>query len=237
MNSPATALTPGRRRLAWIAAGILALLGLFAVTAPAHAGYYGEPYYGPRPCSYRCGYGYPRYRYEPYGYYHHCSACGCWRRCYSASRPPLLYERRYYEREYVVRRYGWPHHHYGYYPYYRHHYGYYPYGYRSWSRPFPYGYGGVRGWRTPYGYGYRYEPSYYRDEEPPRPPAPVWDGGGYEPVPYGDESAAHWGADRGDPPLQEPVAYGVANVSQPLPGGPLGMLASGLIGMLSLGVR
>jgi hypothetical protein len=242
MNSPAI-VPPGQRRLAWIAAGILALLGLFAVTAPAQAGYYGEPYYGPHPCSYHCGYG---YGYRPYGYYHHCSACGCWHRCYSYSRPPLVYERRVYEREYVVRRYGygWGHHydhccrpHYGYYPYgYHRHYGYYPYeGYR---RPFPYGYGGVRDWRTPYGYGgYRYEPSADRYEEP-RPPEPVWDGGGYGPVPYGDESAVHWGAGQGDRPLPTPVAaYGIAGVSHALPGGPLAMLASGLLGVLSLGVQ
>jgi len=153
------------RLLMLIAAGILVLLGPFALTAPARAGYYDG--YGYRPCSYGCGgYGYRR-----------CSPCGCWRRCYSGSRPGLVYERRYVEREYVERRYAWPPHH-----YYRH-YGYYPYGtYRSWSRPFPWGYGGVRGWRAPYGYRYepsaeRYYPSAerYYDEEPPRPPAPVWD--------------------------------------------------------------
>ena len=65
-------------------------------------------------------------------------------------------------------------------------YGYYPYGdYRSWStRPYPWGYGGVRDWRAPYGY----EPSADRYEEPPRPPAPVWEGAGYEAGPDGDEN-------------------------------------------------
>ena len=60
MNSPATALPPGRSRLALIVAGVLALLGSFVVTAPAQAGYYEDSYYGSNPCSYRCGY--PRYR-------------------------------------------------------------------------------------------------------------------------------------------------------------------------------
>jgi hypothetical protein len=164
MNSPAVARPPGRSRLALIAATVLALLGSFVVTAPAQAGYYGDSYYGYHPCSYRCG-------YSPYRYDRGCSACGCWRRCHSSARPSLLYERRYVEREYVERRYGWRpvHHH-------RRHYGYNPYGYRSWSTPFPWGYGGVRDWRTPYGYGYRYQPSAETYEEPPRPPAPVWDG-------------------------------------------------------------
>jgi hypothetical protein len=39
MNSPATARSPGRSRLALIATGFLALLGSFVVTAPAQAGY------------------------------------------------------------------------------------------------------------------------------------------------------------------------------------------------------
>jgi hypothetical protein len=186
MNSPATARSPGRSRLALIVAGVLALLGSFVVTAPAQAGYYEDSYYGYRPCSYRCG-------SSPYRYERGCSVCGCWRRCHSSSRPGLLYERRYVERQYVERRYGWPPHHY------RRHYGYYPYGGdRSWSRPYPwgYGYGGVgRRWPTPYSeryepsasrqYGYRYEPSADRYEEPPRPPAPVWEGAGNEAVPYG----------------------------------------------------
>jgi hypothetical protein len=61
MNSPATARSPGRSRLALIAASFLALLGSFVVTAPAQAGYYGNSYYGYNPCSYRprCG-GYPK---------------------------------------------------------------------------------------------------------------------------------------------------------------------------------
>jgi len=178
-------LPPGRRRLALIVAGILALLGSFVVTAPAQAGYYGEPYYGSNPCSYRCGYGYAPHR---------CSPCGCYRRCYSGSRPSLVYERRYLERQYVERRYAWPPRHYGCsYCGYRRHYGYYPYGGdRSYSRPW--GYGGVgRRWPTPYGYRYEpsrygYQPSGYRYDEPPRPPAPVWDGAGTEAVPYGYQS-------------------------------------------------
>jgi hypothetical protein len=183
MNSPATVRPPARSRWALIVAGVLALLGSFVVTAPAQAGYYDDSYYGSSP-----------YRYAPYRDYRGCSACGCWRRCNSISRPGLVYERRYVEREYVERRYGWParhyRRHYGYYPYggyrspYRRHYGYHPYGgYRSWSRPYPWGYGGVRGWRAPY--SYRYEPSADRYEEPPRPPAPVWGGAGYEADPDG----------------------------------------------------
>jgi hypothetical protein len=150
------------RLSALILAGSFALLGAFAAAAPAQAGYYEDSYSGYRP-------------YSPYRY--HCSACGCWRRCYSSSRPGLVYERRYVEREYVERRYGWPARHY------RRHYGYYPYGgYRSWSRPFPWGYGGVRTWRAPrYGwqapYGYEPTAERYGYEEPPRPPAPVFDGG------------------------------------------------------------
>lgn len=178
MNSPAIARPPGRRRLALIAAGALALLGSFVVTAPAQAGYYEDSYYRPNPCSYRCGYGYPHYGYQhygyaPYRYRYGCSTCG--------SRPSLVYERRYVEREFVERRYGWPPHHCC------RHYGYYPYGgaYRSWPRPYPYGYGGVgRRWPTPY--GYRYEPTADRYEEPPRPPLPV--GTGYEGDPDGYEN-------------------------------------------------
>jgi hypothetical protein len=195
MNSPATARPPRPSRLALILAGVLALLGSFVVAAPAQAGYYDDSNYG---------------SYPGYGYYHRCSACGCGRRCTSISRPGLVYERRYFEREFVERRYAWPARHY------RRHYGYYPYGgYRSSSRRYPWGYGGVRGWRAPYSYryepsadryaepprprapvwdavsgwrapyGYRYEPSADRYEQPPRPPAPVWDGAGYEPVPDG----------------------------------------------------
>jgi hypothetical protein len=183
MNSPATARPPGRSRLALIVAGVLALLGSFVVTAPAQAGYYGDPYYGSNPCSYRCGGGYSPYGYaRPYRRYYGCSACGCYRRCNSG----LVYERRYVEREYVERRYGgyggYYRRHYGYYsPYrgYRRHYGYYPYrGYRS-RYPWGYGYGGV-GRRWPAPFSDRYGPSAdgYADryQEPPRPPAPVWDG-------------------------------------------------------------
>jgi hypothetical protein len=184
MNNPAAARP--RSRLVLIVAGVFALLGSFAVTAPAQAGYYDDGYYGSNPCSYRCGGYAPRYRYAP-RYYNGCSSCGCYRRCGSVSRG-VVYERRFVEREYVERRYG--------YGGYRRHYGY-PYGgyrrpcgdyscggYRSYSRPYPYGYGGVRSWRGPYG---QYEPTadqYY--EEPPRPPAPVYSGAGYEgDDPYG----------------------------------------------------
>jgi hypothetical protein len=186
MNSPATARPPGRRRLALIAAGALALLGSFVVTAPAQAGYYEDSYYRPNPCSYRCGYGYPHYGYQhygyaPYRYRYGCSTCG--------SRPSLVYERRYVEREFVERRYGYGGYrrHYGCYPYGGcRHYGYYPYG--GYRRPYyPYGYGGVgRRWPTPYGYGY--QPSADTYEEPPRPPAPVLGGTGYEGDPYGYEN-------------------------------------------------
>jgi hypothetical protein len=176
MNGPAVARLSRHSRLATIVAGVLALLGSFVVTAPAQAGYYGESYYGgPRPCSYRCG-----YNYQPYRYYNRCSSCGCYRRCYSTSRPGLVYERRYVEREFVERRYGWPARH-----YYGRRYGYNPYGGGGYYRRFPYGYGGVRdgyggvrGWRSPYGYrdvpyGYR-----YAEEGAPRPP---------ESIPYGYE--------------------------------------------------
>ena len=236
MNSPAIARPPGRSRWALIAAAVFALLGSFIVTAPAQAGYYGDYGYGYgyRPCSYRCG-------YSPYRYDRGCSPCGCWRRCHSSSRPSLVYERRYLERQYVERRYAWPPHHYR-----RHYgYGYNPYGgYRSYSRPYPwgYGYGGVgRRWPTPYSYryepsGYGYEPSAERYEEPPRPPAPVWDGAGTEAVPYGDRSpygyqTAQWNADQQDPALREPIAaYGLADGPRPLPRGPLGMMESGVLG-------
>jgi hypothetical protein len=172
ISDHANARPPGRRRWALLAAGVLALFGSLVVARPAQAGYYGDYGYGNNPCSYRCG-GYAPYRYR-------CSACGCYRRCYSGSRS-VVYERRYVEREYVERRYGCCRHHYGYGGYggyggYRHYGGYYPdEGYR---RPFPYGYGGVRYWQAPSGY-YRFgEPyaegsggGYY--EAPPRPPAPI----------------------------------------------------------------
>lgn len=180
MNSPATVRPPGRSRLALIVAGVLALLGSFAVTAPAQAGYYDDSNYGPRPCSYRsrCGYGYS----PPRRYYNGCSPCGCYRRCGSVARSGVVYERRYVERQYVERRYGYGGYrrHYGYNPYggYRRHDGY-PYGaYRSSSRPWGYGYGGVgRRWPTPYGYGYQSSADGY--EEVPRPPAPVWGAADY----------------------------------------------------------
>ena len=127
MNSTVTAGPPVRSRLALIVAGIFALFGSSLVTAPAQAGYYDASY----PCSYRCGY--PAYRYyQPYRpvYRHRCYSCG----------PRLIYERRYIERQFVERRYGYGggyRRHYGYSPYgYRRNYGYAPYGsYRSSSRP------------------------------------------------------------------------------------------------------
>src|SRR5260370_38429634 len=83
MNSPATARSTGCSRLALIAAGFLALLGSFVVTAPAQAGYYGNSYYGSNPCSYR-----PRCGYSPYRSYNNgCSACGCYPRPGSPWRP------------------------------------------------------------------------------------------------------------------------------------------------------
>jgi hypothetical protein len=184
MNSTANAGPLVRSRLALIVAGIFALFGSFLVTSPAQAGYYGGSY----PCSYGCGY--PAYSYYP-----------AYRRrygCYSCGRH-LIYERRYFEREFVERRYGYGGYrrHYGYYPYggYRRPYGYYPYGgYRSQGY---YGYGGVgRRWPAPFvDYGYGRGPAPYVDgyqrsgyEEPPRPPAPVWGGNGYEASPYGDEN-------------------------------------------------
>ena len=186
MNSPATARPPWRSRLALIVAGVLALLGSFVITAPAQAGYYGDSYYGSNPCYDRCGY--PRYRYVPrYRDYGGCSACGCYRRCHSYSRPGLVYERRYVERAYVERRYGdgGYRRHYGYNPYggYRRPYGY-DGGYR---RPYPYGYGGVRSWRGPYGSLYQPSAERYGEgyDESPRPPAPVWGGAGYEAEPDG----------------------------------------------------
>jgi hypothetical protein len=161
MDSTAIARPRARSRLALIAAGILALFGSLVVTASAQAGYYGDPYYRPYPCSYRCGY--PTYRH-----YDGCSPCGCYRRCYSGWRRGYVYERRYVVREYVERRYGDGG--------YRRPYGYYPYGGYYRSRPWGYGYGGIgRRWPTPYVGGY--EPSAY--EEPPRPLEPVGDGDDY----------------------------------------------------------
>jgi len=197
MNSPAIAGPPGRSRLALIVAGVLALFGSLAVTAPAQAGYYGDYGYGSAPCSSPCG-----YRYYAPRYYNGCGRCGCYRRCGSFSRG-VVYERRFVEREYVERRYGYggcgyggcrrPYGYYGGYGrpygydggYYRRPYGYYPYGgYRSWStRPYPWGWGGVRGWRGPY--GYQDGPAGVEYAEPPRPPEPVLEGTGYDAGPYG----------------------------------------------------
>jgi hypothetical protein len=186
MNSPATTLPPGRSRLALIVAGVLALLGSLVVTAPAQAGYYEGSYYGSNPCSYRCGY--PHYGYAP-RYYNGCSACGCYRRCGSGYRSGLVYERRFVEREYVERRYGYGgyHRHYGCYPYGGcRRYGYYPYGGYYRSRPWGYGYGGIgRRWPTP---GFGYQPSAEIYEGEPRPLAPVYGGTGYEADPYGYEN-------------------------------------------------
>jgi hypothetical protein len=176
MNDPAAA--GPRSRLVLIVAGILALLGSFAASASAQAGYYGDGYYGSNPCSYRCGGYVPRYRYAP-RYYGGCSSCGCYHHCGSVARGGVVYERRFVEREYVERSYGYGGYrrHYGYDPYRgtRPDYGYYP------QRPyFPWGYGGVRSWRGPYS---RYEPAAAEYvEEAPRPLAPV----GYEQGgPYG----------------------------------------------------
>lgn len=177
MNSTVSARPSALRRWAPIAAGIFALLGSFAAAAPAQAGYYGEPYYGPNPCSYRCGY--PAYRYyPPYRRHYGCYSCGS----------HLIYERRYryVEREYVERRYGYG----GYRRHYGYPYGYSPYGYR---RPYGYGYGprySYYGGERPLGYGYagigRRWPAPYVDgaygegyEEAPRPPAPIPEEGGY----------------------------------------------------------
>src|SRR5260370_5085366 len=95
MNSPATARSPGRSRLALITAAFFALLGSFVVTAPAQAGYYDGSYYGSNPCSYRprCGYGYSPYRYAPRYYNNGCSACGCYRPCGPVSRSGIVYQR------------------------------------------------------------------------------------------------------------------------------------------------
>jgi hypothetical protein len=171
MNRTAIARLPAHVRLALIIAGLFALLGSFV--APAQAGYYGDPYYRPYPCSYRCGY--PAYR--PYN---RCSWCGGYRRS-------VVYERRYIEREYVVRRYGYGGYRRpcGYYSYggcYRGN-GYYPYGgYEGDRRPWGYGYGGVgRRWPTFIGgYGaYRGYGGYAQGYEGPQPLEPVQDSGDY----------------------------------------------------------
>ena len=166
MNGIGIACLPARSRLALATAGILALFGSFATPAHAQVGYDG--YYNPNPCAYRCGY-YPAYRYyPPYRRHYGCYSC----------RPHLIYERRYVEREYVERRYGYAgyRHYYRQYPYgYGGRYGNYPYGgYRSGA--LGYGYAGIgRRWPTPYlaGYG-SYDGGY---ENPPRPPAPIYDQG------------------------------------------------------------
>ena len=170
MNSIVSARSSARRRWAMIAAGAFAMLGSFAISAPAQAGYYEDGGYGPNPCSYRCGY--PAYRpYPIYRRHYGCYSC----------RSHLIYERRYVEREYVERRYGYGGYrrHYGYNPCgynpcgYRRPYGYYGGGYRptTWG----YGYGGIgRRWPAPYVDG-SYGGGSYGDgyEEAPRPPAPV----------------------------------------------------------------
>jgi hypothetical protein len=158
MNGIGISYLPARSRLALIGAGALALVGPLATPAQAQVSY--EVDYGPGPCAYRCGY--PAYRYYP-AYRRHYG-------CYSC-RSHLIYERRYVEREFVERRYG--------YGSYRHHYPYYGYG-RSYGypyssyRPSGYGYGGVgRRWASPYITGYDgYDGNY---EEPPRPPAPIYE--------------------------------------------------------------
>ncbi|CAL75844.1 hypothetical protein BRADO1984 [Bradyrhizobium sp. ORS 278] len=214
MNGPATARSPGYGVFRWIIAGVLAWLGSLMIAPTAQAGYYGDGYYyRPSSCGYRCGYSYSPYR---------CSPCGCYRRCHT-SRSGLIYERRYryVEREYVERRYGSPVRHYGCsYCGYRRHGGDYPY--RSY-RSYPWGDGGVgRRWPTPYSFNDEparsgYEPVADRYDPPPRPPAPVWDGGS-GPVPFSEQ--VPYGA------------YGAVDVSRPLPRGPLGMIESGVLGFL-----
>jgi hypothetical protein len=173
MNCTAIARLPTHLRLALIVAGLFALLGSFV--APAQAGYYGDSYYRPNPCSYRCGY--PAYRYNG------CSSCGCYR-C-GGYRRSVVYERRYIEREYVERRYSYGGYRsrcgYSYGGCY-HRYGYNPYGgygrpsYGGYGRPWGYGYGGIgRRWPSPYIGGYGAYASGY--EEAPRPPEPVPDAG------------------------------------------------------------
>ena len=180
ISDHANARPAGRRRWALLAAGVLALLGSLVVARPAQAGYYGDYGYGDNPCSYRCG-GYAPYRYR-------CSACGCYRRCYSGSRS-VVYERRYVERVFVERRYGCCRHHNGYGGYGGGYGGYggggygggyggggYGGGYGGYRRPFPYGYGGVRSWQAPSGY-YRFGEPYAEGSGggsyEARPPAPI----------------------------------------------------------------
>lgn len=175
MNNRVTAGPPVRSRLALIVAGAIALFGSTFFTAPAQAGYYDAGY----PCSYRCGY--PAYRYyRPYRpVYRH--------RCYSCGGSGLIYERRYIEREYIVRRYGYGGYrrHYGYSPYgYRGDYGYSPYGYRR-SYGYP-RYGAYRGYSRPYGFGgvgRRWSLPYGDDRsgyyEPRRPLEPISNDGDY----------------------------------------------------------
>jgi hypothetical protein len=183
MNNTIIAGPPVRIRWALIVAGAIALFGSFFAAAPAQAGYY-DAGYNYNPCGYRCGY--PAYRYyRPYRpvYRSRCYSCG--------GGSGLIYERRYIEREYIVRRYGYGGYrrHYGYSPYgyrrdcgyspcgYRRNYGYPRYGaYRSYSRP--YGYGGIgRRWSLPYAEGYD-RSGYYGQ---PRPPAPIsYEGDDYQ---------------------------------------------------------
>jgi hypothetical protein len=168
MNSIPTVQALLRGRLALIVAGVFVLLGLAA--SPAQAGYYGGYGYGGYgyggyggPCSYRCGYRpyYPIYR-------RHYGCCG----------PHLIYERRFVEREYVERRYGYGfRRHYGCYSYDRCHAGYYG----GYGRPLGYGYGG--GYGAPYGYGgvgrrwpLPFPAGYEAYDDAPRPPAPVYYG-------------------------------------------------------------
>jgi hypothetical protein len=146
--------------MALIVAGVLALVGSFAVTAPAQAGYYGG--YGYDPC---CGY--PRYPV----YHHRC--CGS----------HVVYESRYVE--YYVRRTVYGGHHccgygrpYGYYGGYRPYGG--GYGYGGGGYGYGGGYGGVgRHWPLPfdgYGpYGGPYAAGGYGGYDAPRPPAPYGD--------------------------------------------------------------
>ena len=162
MNSILTVQPLLRGRLALIVAGVVVLLGLAA--SPAQAGYYGGYGYG--------GFGYgggPCCGYRPY--------YPVYRRHYGCCGPHLIYERRFVEREFVERRYG-----YGY----PHHYGCCHAGYYGgYGRPFgygggygaPYGYGGVgRRWPLPFdGYG-PYGGPYAGGGYGGPPPAPAYYG-------------------------------------------------------------
>ena len=177
MSGPAKTLSPSACRWILIAASVVTLLG--SAAAPARAGDFDAPYrYDDGPARYDYDhdrYDPYRYRYDPYRY--HPSSV---RPSGVIERRSRYIERKYVEREYVERRYTWPVRRY-------HSYGCcntsryaYP-RYRTWSAPFPWGYGGIRGQRPSYAYG---RSAYYA----PRPPAPV----GYDAGPYGDDEGRRW---------------------------------------------